>query len=1043
MLVNRKMSGCIGGDFNCIISKADATKYPESKMSPCLARLVKTFNWTDSFRTLYPKAAVFSRYYESRGNSGATRIDRQYQWGEIVTVIAEYTSVAFSDHLAHTVKIKVPDMLSRMCSPRSRPIFKVREEVVRDEQFQMRLKLAMEEWKYVRMEGIPVLSWWEIIVKPGIRKLAIERSKEITKDRKSFLNLLLLRQCYLIKKIQHSQPQFWDRWLTDLYSTQHQIQDWYRQIAEKLQHQSRVAEFQESEKTRIYHHEIHQNHVKKSSILKLQADSGVVLQGHDQCAQYLEGLVADLLLHPAELDHAAQSTLLSELGSVVTDADNEALAAIPNKNEVLETLKGSNCKAAPGTDGIPSLLYLVCWDFMGDALTDVVIAAFKGETLPYSMRTAMMVFASKPKKPKSINPKDKRRISLLNCDFKLVEGVEARRFRSLGNRILSPNQYVAGKDRNIHHGIAKARDAIQSVSKSKLGCGIADMDFMAAFDWLVLDWVWKVLLKLGVDSRIVHRLQNLYSNSVTVVMVNNKLGRTMVDKRGSLRQGGVGSMEWFCFGIDPLLRYLERRLQGIVISSLPVLGPSHLGCPVPLPPLEERYKVIAYCDDVKPSVSSMSEFITIDTACSFFERSSGCKLHRDLNADKCKFLALGRWRGMLEQEDIPLNYMKLLDSLEMVGVVMKATWSQTRKVNGDIIQAKVNTIINSWRSGKFMDITSRPWSVNTYTLTKIWFKCHTVDLRVSDISTVTSKVKSWLFQDQLEKPQEFILYRPILRGGLGLHDVRTKALATLIKTFMETAANPSFTHNLLHTILYRYYVLQDDSIDNPPPIPPYYSIYFFNTIKHVRDRTPMNVERMSTAQWYRLLLEMNITMELKDDETMEYIKSRAEVNSPENNWDESWRRARIQGLGSQAFSFLWKLLHNLLPSEDRLARILPNTHPHCKICPVQVTADLLHCLFQCSSTRETGNWLLSIIRHHDQSVTASKLLKLSFTCSDSAEMPLVWITAQTLLYMWGVRATGKIVSLANTRAVLESKISLLRETRYSNEQTLMSEYISM
>ena len=205
----------------------------------------------------------------------------------------------------------------------------------------------------------------------------------------------------------------------------------------------------------------------------------------------------------------------------------------------------------------------------------------------------------------------------------------------------------------------------------------------------------------------------------------------------------------------------------------------------------------------------------------------------------------------------------------------------------------------------------------------------------------------------------------------------------------------------------------------------------------------MNVERMSTAQWYRLLLEMNVTMEEKDDNTMEYIKSRTEINSPENNWDESWRRARIRGLGSQAFSFLWKLLHNLLPTEDRLARILPNASHNCKICPMQVPADLLHCLFQCRSTGETGDWLLSIVRHHDQSVTASKLLKLNFTCAASAEMPLVWITAQTLLYMWGVRASGKIVSLANTRAVLESKISLLRETRYSNEQALMTEYVSM
>ena len=38
--------------------------------------------------------------------------------------------------------------------------------------------------------------------------------------------------------------------------------------------------------------------------------------------------------------------------------------------------------------------------------------------------------------------------------------------------------------------------------------------------------------------------------------------------------------------------------------------------------------------------------------------------------------------GQVEQEDIPLNYMVLSDSLKMVGVELKATWSQTRKVNG-------------------------------------------------------------------------------------------------------------------------------------------------------------------------------------------------------------------------------------------------------------------------------------------------------------------------------------------------------------------------
>ena len=37
----------------------------------------------DSFRSLYPKAKAFSRYYSDTRGQGATRIDRQYHFGEI------------------------------------------------------------------------------------------------------------------------------------------------------------------------------------------------------------------------------------------------------------------------------------------------------------------------------------------------------------------------------------------------------------------------------------------------------------------------------------------------------------------------------------------------------------------------------------------------------------------------------------------------------------------------------------------------------------------------------------------------------------------------------------------------------------------------------------------------------------------------------------------------------------------------------------------------------------------------------------------------
>ena len=64
-----------------------------------------------------------------------------------------------------------------------------------------------------------------------------------------------------------------------------------------------------------------------------------------------------------------------------------------------------------------------------------------------SQRTLMMVYGSKPKKPFSLIPGDKRRISLLNSDFKLMTGLEASQYKNTFSHTLSRYQMVAGSDR--------------------------------------------------------------------------------------------------------------------------------------------------------------------------------------------------------------------------------------------------------------------------------------------------------------------------------------------------------------------------------------------------------------------------------------------------------------------------------------------------------------------------------------------------------------------------------------------------------------------
>ena len=199
----------------------------------------------------------------------------------------------------------------------------------------------------------------------------------------------------------------------------------------------------------------------------------------------------------------------------------------------------------------------------------------------------------------------------------------------------------------------------------------------------------------------------------------------------------------FCFGLDPHLDWLERRLTGITIyrnlfSSSP----------------PEIYKLIAYVDDVKPSITSVQEFSIVDQGSALFEAASGCNLHRDPASGKVKFLPLGQWKGTLKQEDLPVDYIVLSDHLDMVDVQLMASYQKTRKSNCDDLQIKLQHTIGSWRGGKFMPLINRPHSLNMFCLSKVWFKCSSINICVCDHKKITSNIKSWLFADQLENPEE-------------------------------------------------------------------------------------------------------------------------------------------------------------------------------------------------------------------------------------------------------------------------------------------------
>ena len=102
-----------------------------------------------------------------------------------------------------------------------------------------------------------------------------------------------------------------------------------------------------------------------------------------------------------------------------------------------------------------------------------------------------------------------------------------------------------------------------------------------------------------------------------------------------------------------------------------------------------------------------------------------------------------------------------------------------------------------------MPINSRPWSVNSLILSKLWFRKAAIDLRIGDISKMTSAVKLWLYQPQLVKPQESLLYREVSEGGLGLYNIAARAKANLIVSFCQSALGYNCKLNQFHQDLYK------------------------------------------------------------------------------------------------------------------------------------------------------------------------------------------------------------------------------------------------
>ena len=103
--------------------------------------------------------------------------------------------------------------------------------------------------------------------------------------------------------------------------------------------------------------------------------------------------------------------------------------------------------------------------------------------------------------------------------------------------------------------------------------------------------------------------------------------------------------------------------------------------------------------------------------------------------------------------------------------------------------------------------------------------------------------------------------------------------------------------------------------------------------------------------------------------------------------------------------------------------------------------DLGHSLVDCPANQGVGTRLMNRLRTHQPNLSTGAALRLELLVDEDSELPLVWLTAATLLSIWDQKKASSRVQPHLTRSTLEAKVNILRETRLVNLTTILQELI--
>ncbi|GAM25122.1 hypothetical protein SAMD00019534_082970, partial [Acytostelium subglobosum LB1] len=273
-------------------------------------------------------------------------------------------------------------------------------------------------------------------------------------------------------------------------------------------------------------------------------------------------------------------------------------------DEVFSAISTTDTSKSPGPDGLTGQFYVT----HAEVLAPFLAATFNNmlldpETITSDFKCGIIhtIF----KKGDRLDIANRRPITLLNVDYKLLSKVINARLTKLLDSLINPLQNGFVPERLIHDNTILLQKVIDTAAQDMATGYVTLFDFQKAFDSISHDSIERTLRHVGIPPLMVGLVMALLRGSVARVSVNGILTDALPLDRGT-KQGDPLSPTLFVLVIEALAAAINA-------------DPSIVGLPVS-PPLDtlvdgkkgstvRKVKLLQFADDTAALTRSLEELL--------------------------------------------------------------------------------------------------------------------------------------------------------------------------------------------------------------------------------------------------------------------------------------------------------------------------------------------------------------------------------------------------------------------------------------------------